>query len=239
MSKRRHVISTLAIILIIAGVLLVLNEHVSEVRIAKLKEEVQSPSTQNSTIDWDALKNQNPDVCGWLKVTGTSIDTPVVKPSAADMQYYLNHDFWGGWSQSGCAFMDFRADPNTGSQLIYGHHINWSTLAFSELYDCWEQERFDELENCIWSTEEQCGLQLKPLCALVVHETDERVQDVEQTSIEDIRKNALLLAVDASAQAPDYEELIAQSHRCVKLVTCSALTPGQPWRCCVVFVDGN
>ena len=49
------------------------------------------------TVDWEALKESNPDTVGWVYVPNTVINYPIVQ--ASDNDYYLWHDFDGeeGW----------------------------------------------------------------------------------------------------------------------------------------------
>ena len=40
-------------------------------------------------IDFDGLKQTNPDVVGWIKIPGTNIDYPVLQSKEEDDSYYL------------------------------------------------------------------------------------------------------------------------------------------------------
>ncbi|EFV00673.1 sortase, SrtB family [Pseudoramibacter alactolyticus ATCC 23263] len=73
------------------------------------------------SVDFDALKKQNPDVIGWLYCKDTPINYPVVK--GADNSEYLHKLFDGTHNAAGTLFADYRSkgdfsDPNT---IIYGH----------------------------------------------------------------------------------------------------------------------
>ena len=76
---------------------------------------------KKSDIDFDRLKNINPDTKGWVKVLGTNIDYPFVQTKNND--YYLTHSFDKSHNQAGWVFMDYRnnidkLDQNT---IIYAH----------------------------------------------------------------------------------------------------------------------
>lgn len=74
-------------------------------------------------VDFAALKAQNPDTVGYIKVNGTSIDYVVVK--AADNEFYLNHDFNKNYNSAGWIFADYRNKFDTTDKniVIYGHNM--------------------------------------------------------------------------------------------------------------------
>ena len=82
-------------------------------------------------IDFDGLKEQNPDIVGWIDVPGTSISYPVVQ--GEDNDFYLHHDLDGNESINGTIFIDNRVDLDLGDDSstiqncpigFYGHHMN-------------------------------------------------------------------------------------------------------------------
>ena len=54
-------------------------------------EEIEQEETTTYKVDFEALKNKNPDTVGWLKVNNTSIAYPVVRGDSSN--YYVNHSF--------------------------------------------------------------------------------------------------------------------------------------------------
>lgn len=79
--------------------------------------ETEKPLRENIT----KLQNVNDDIVGWLELDGTKLNNPVLQ--AEDNDYYLDHNYKGGYSRAGSIFMDFRNDPaNLGKHTImYGH----------------------------------------------------------------------------------------------------------------------
>lgn len=70
--------------------------------------------------------DQNPDTAGWLTVGGTSINSVILQ--GEDNDFYLNHTFYGGSSQAGSLYVDFRCVINdydfnqSDNVTIYGHN---------------------------------------------------------------------------------------------------------------------
>lgn len=88
------------------------------------------------------LKEKNSDVAGWIQITGTGIDYPVVQ--GTDNDYYLSHSFEGVYNRHGAVFQDYRTDKETAvpHRIIYGHCMKDGTM-FAALQS-YKQERFLE-----------------------------------------------------------------------------------------------
>lgn len=196
-----------------------------------------TPGWNDTQVDFDDLWAQNDQVVAWLEVDGTSIATPVVKPYDAEQaEWYLRHDLWGNWAWQGTAFLDPRCDPKEGSQLVFGHHFNYTDLMFSDLYDCWEQEAFDQLGEARWTLPDEHTWHMRPLCALMVDEED---QEIQRVSFEDDHERRAWLRTvvnRADAWCGDWDSLARDATHVVSLVTCASLMPGQRERTVVVFV---
>ncbi len=74
-------------------------------------------------IDWDGLRQINPDVVAWVYVEGTDINYPVVQGD--DNDYYLHHAFDGTRNNDGCIFLDFEDSPDftSDNNILYGHNM--------------------------------------------------------------------------------------------------------------------
>lgn len=75
-------------------------------------------------IDFDKLKEINPDVRAWVKITGTLINNPVVV--GTDNDYYLSHDFNKQESVSGTIFSTFlnKWDGTDDNIILFGHNMH-------------------------------------------------------------------------------------------------------------------
>lgn len=86
-------------------------------------EETPAPPETPLAIDWETLKQTNPDVVGWLYCEGTPINYPIVQRD--DNEYYLTRGFDRKKSAGGALFLDCRnniaaLDENL---IVYGHRM--------------------------------------------------------------------------------------------------------------------
>ena len=79
-------------------------------------------------IDFDALREINPDFIGWLYYEGTVIDYPVVQGENNDV--YLSMLFDRTWGGCGTLFADcITEDPfRQFNTIVYGHHMKDGTM---------------------------------------------------------------------------------------------------------------
>ncbi len=87
-------------------------------------DNTEQKDTYVSPIDFDSLKETNPDIYAWIEIPDTKINYPIVQ-SAEDDTYYLNHTIDGKSGYPGSIYTeslnakDF-SDYNT---VIYGHNM--------------------------------------------------------------------------------------------------------------------
>ena len=81
-----------------------------------------------SSINWDELQKINKEIVAWIQIKDTQIDYPVLwhKGDDANDQYYLNHNYKGGYDSYGCIFLDYRCTKGLESKniVMHGHHMN-------------------------------------------------------------------------------------------------------------------
>lgn len=95
-------------------------------------KELTTETFQKERIDFEALRNRNPDIVGWIKIPGTRIDYPVV--CGKDNEEYLHKTFSKKQNRSGCIFLDVncKKDFSSDNSVIYGHHMKDGSM-FAEL----------------------------------------------------------------------------------------------------------
>lgn len=82
--------------------------------------------------EYASLYATYPDLIGWLRITDTQINLPVMQTT--DNEYYLNKGIDGSEDKNGTLFLDYRADARMPSTnlIIYGHNMR-SGAMFGEL----------------------------------------------------------------------------------------------------------
>ena len=80
------------------------------------------------SVDLSALKQENSDTVGWLKLEGTNVNYPFVKTS--NNKFYLSHSFSKSYNSAGWVFLDYRnssalSDKNS---IIYAHGRTDNTM---------------------------------------------------------------------------------------------------------------
>lgn len=124
-------------------------------------EETPVPSGSGETesarwwpeVDFEALREINPDLVGWIYIEGAEINYPVVQ--GADNQYYLKHLFTGEWNSSGCIFLDARncTDLSDRNSILYGHHMKDGSM-FHGLMEYKSQKYYEEHPTVLFLTPE-------------------------------------------------------------------------------------
>jgi sortase B len=101
------------------------NQEVEDVEEGETEETFTLPAgVELPAVDFDSLREINPNVIGWIILEGTPMNLPVVQGD--DNIFYLNHLFDGRSNASGAIFLDYInspdfTDPHT---IIYGHHMH-------------------------------------------------------------------------------------------------------------------
>ncbi|MBQ7065927.1 MAG: class B sortase [Lachnospiraceae bacterium] len=75
------------------------------------------------SVNFDELQKINPDVVGWIYISDSKVNYPILKSS--DNSDYLTKTFEGKENSSGSIFMDCRnmSDFSNDNTIIYGHNM--------------------------------------------------------------------------------------------------------------------
>ena len=94
-------------------------------------------------IDWDALREINPDTIGWIYSPGTVIDYPVMR--GEDYSWFLSRLPDGTFNANGSIFLDYNHSPDFSEPIsvIYGHHM-LSGAMFGTLPNYRQQSFFED-----------------------------------------------------------------------------------------------
>lgn len=107
-------------------------------------EEAEEPASSIwlPSVDFDALREVNPDIVGWLFLEDTPINYPVAQ--GENNSRYLNHLYDGSRGKAGTPFLDYENSPDfTGrNSIVYGHNLLDGSM-FSCLKEYAQQTYYD------------------------------------------------------------------------------------------------
>src|SRR5699024_4964261 len=118
---------------------------------ASLQEEKKLEEKTEISAKFKSLLEQNDDTVGWIRISDTGIDYPVVQ--APNNDYYLTRTFEKDKNKAGAIFMDFRnsiesLDQNT---IIYGHHMKDGSM-FTKLKEFRNEDFASENSIIVFDT---------------------------------------------------------------------------------------
>ncbi len=109
------------------------NDKIKDIGKTEVVEVVTDPESGEVietivTRDWDALKEVNEDIIGWIKQDDTKyLDYPVLMSDNDNYNYqeYLYRDYEGNYTGYGSIFVDFRSDEGAESKnvIMHGHNM--------------------------------------------------------------------------------------------------------------------
>ena len=138
-------------------------------------EKIQMPIC----IDFDALKQENNDIIGWIYCPDTPINYPVVK--GKDNNQYLRADLKGKYLVSGTIFADYRNNEvgEDKNYIVYGHNMKNSTM-FGTLVKYKKQSYYDAHPTLYFLTPEH-----NYIIELIAGAVVKRDSDIYQTALAD------------------------------------------------------
>lgn len=122
-------------------------------------------------INWDALREINPEIVGWILIPGTRINYPVVQTT--DNEFYLAHLADKTPSDVGAIFLDYENEQGiTGwNNMIYGHNLLDGSM-FAGLKRYQDKDYFDAHKKIVLATPDKTYT-LEVVAALVCDDKDE------------------------------------------------------------------
>ncbi len=100
------------------------------------------------TVNFSKLLLKNNNTVGFIKISNTAVNYPVVQ--ASDNEYYLNHSFDKSENKAGWIFLDFRGNliDLIDNNVIYGHSRLDGTL-FGSLSHVLTSDWQDNIDNYV------------------------------------------------------------------------------------------
>lgn len=186
--------------------------------------------------DIASVTAENPHVGAWLTVEGTAIDYPVMRADDDLPEgFYLTHAADGTYDIQGAPYIDARC--GTEHLLVYGHHLGYSHLMFSDIADTHGQDRFDSVGQAVYTGADGETTVFHPLMAMSVDKAYEPIQRFSFTEDGALADWLTGLSHDATAKAPDLAARIQAADRALTLVTCTSTRAGQRPRTLLIFTS--
>lgn len=111
------------------------------VQIPKPDQGLDPDDPFNRYIDFAALKQMNPDICGWIYIPDTKIDYPIL--IGKNDTKYLNYNYKGKYSELGSIFAYAETHLDSDPHIcIFGHNV-MSSQMFGGLKKYKDQEYAD------------------------------------------------------------------------------------------------
>ena len=136
--KIRKIVVLVAIVAFIGALIYVLEFYIfgpmrntavnSEIQtIAHKKDNDNDGNSDGPEQDWDALKEINDEIVGWITIPDTKIDYPVLYHEGDDRynQYYIKRTYKKESSEYGSIFIDYRSTDGEKSRnvIMHGHDM--------------------------------------------------------------------------------------------------------------------
>ena len=103
------------------------------------------------------LKEENPDMAGWISIEGSRIDYPVTQ-SIDRPDFYLTHNFQGKESGFGNPYLSEICDltENPDNLILYGHHMKDGSM-FADLMNYTAEDYYKEHSTIRYDTLTELG----------------------------------------------------------------------------------
>ena len=135
--KIRKIVVLVAIVAFIAALIYVLEFYIfgpmrnnavtSEIQTIAHNKDKDSGEQAGPEQDWDALKEINEEIVGWITIPDTKIDYPVLYHEGDDRynQYYIKRTYKEESSEYGSIFIDYRSTEGEKSRnvIMHGHDM--------------------------------------------------------------------------------------------------------------------
>ena len=135
-------------------------------------DELGSGFNPDENVNFDELKQQYPDVVGWLKMDDLDISYPIVQ--TADNDHYLNYDATNAPSIDGAIFLDYRNNSFSDDlhSLVYGHNMLDGSM-FGTLQKYTDEQFYKDGEGTFVIYTPEGAYQYKIVAVQVVDADDE------------------------------------------------------------------
>jgi sortase B len=176
-------------------------------------EPIEKPPIE---VDFSTVREEGPNVLGWLYCKDTMINYPVVIYS--DNTHYLTHDYTGWHSSSGALFFDFRLTSQLlgDNLIIYGHHMKDRSMFGSLLQ--YQKQLYYEAHPTMYLITPKNNYRIDLFAAWF---TDSELENFPiQFDTEQKRRSFVQMAIANSMFTPNDESYYSDA-KIISLVTCA------------------
>ncbi len=105
-------------------------------------DEPTKPIKTERMLKLEELQKENSDIIGWIEISDTNINYPVLQ--GTDNDFYMTHNYEKKYASSGSIFLDkdYSWEPQSTNLLIYGHNMKNGTM-FKDLLKYKDKNFFD------------------------------------------------------------------------------------------------
>lgn len=188
------------------------SEETEEVQLRRNLNRADFPDI---TVDFEGLKEVNPDMVAWLYVGAVGISYPVVQ--GEDNEYYLHQTFENQKNSAGCIFMDWEVNQDLSSwnTFIYGHNMKNGTMFGSLKQFIRDDSRYKEDPYIYVYTEE--GIYRYKIYAYYLDSPDSKMY----WTCDNIKEYRRYIRTALEKSTYDCETEATEDDNSVTLVTCS------------------
>ncbi len=104
-------------------------------------EEEKEEEKAEIPVDFETLKEENPDIYAWIRIPDTGIDYPILQ-NAEDDDYYLDHNLDGSEGRPGAIYTQYSYNSGCFADnvtVIYGHNMRDNSM-FGSLSDYLDED---------------------------------------------------------------------------------------------------
>lgn len=136
-------------------------------KLEQIRQQVEKIENKENIVD--VLKKENPDVVGYIKIPGTTIDYPVMQ-TKNNPDFYLNHDFDKEYSFYGTPYLSEYCDLKESDNLIiYGHNINGGKM-FGALMQYKDEEFYKKHKTIKFITDQENEYEIFAVMSVNIYE---------------------------------------------------------------------
>ncbi len=190
-------------------------EDLRKIKAEASQQVSETPQEETSTgeemlPEYQELYLQNPDLAGWLTISGTKIDYPVMS-TPEDPEFYSHRGFDKEESANGLLFLDENSylDEEGANVIIYGHNMKNGSM-FADLIS-YENEAFAQQHPVIEldtlyekRTYEVVSVMKSADVSLLPFDFTSLYSDRAQEVLENVKSHALYTRGDPFALGEDF-----------------------------------